>query len=304
MNSLEIKSYAKINLFLDIVGKREDGYHNILTIFQMISFHDNIKISIKNGKGIKVITSNKNIPDDDRNLAYKAALYFLIETKIYKGIEIRIKKNIPTGGGLGGGSSNASATLLGLNKLFKKPLDIKRLKEISEKIGSDCPFFLVGGTVLAEEKGNKFKEFLPTPKLYILVFYPGFEVKTEYAYKNFLNHLTKKNIDVSLIINAIKGKRDIEIGKYLYNAFEDGYFKEHKDIYQLFNILKNGKCLGGGVAGSGSCIYTIYRKKGDLLEDFNYLKNYGDVWIARTVSSSEYLKTFNLLEDELCRLLK
>lgn len=309
MRSLSLKSYAKVNLFLDVLGKRKDGYHNLSTIFQMISLYDLIKLKIIDEKTIRIKTDDTNIPKDEKNLAFKSALSFFKETKINAGVEIEIKKIIPTGAGLGGGSSNASVTLLGLNTLFNNPLIINKLKNLSEKIGSDCPFFLVGGTVYAEGKGNILKEFLKTPQLTVLIFYPKFEVKTEFAYKNFLNNkglnnLTKKNIDVSYLINALKNSKETEIGKFLYNVFEEGYFRNFKDIFQLYSFLKNGRCLGVGLAGSGSSLYAIYKEKEEGVYDFKYLKKFGKVWLCRTISSSEYLKTFKLLEDELCRLLK
>ncbi len=309
MISLSLKSYAKVNLFLDITGKRKDGYHNLSTIFQMVSLYDIIKLKLIDEEVIRIKTNNKNIPEDENNLAYKAAMLFFKTTGIKKGLEIEIKKNIPTGAGLGGGSSNASVTLLGLNKMFNYPIDFKKIKKLSEKIGSDCPFFLVGGTIYATGKGNILKESFKTPKFTILIFYPNFEVKTEFAYKNFLidkdlNNLTKKNINVSCIINALRNNRETEIGKLLYNIFEDGYFKIYKDVFQFYSFLKNGRCLGVGLAGSGSSLYAIYKKKEDCISDFEYLKNFGNVWMCRTISSSEYLKTFKLLEDELCRLLK
>lgn len=309
MKFLRLKSYAKINLFLDILGKRKDGYHNLSTIFQMISLYDIIGLKILDERRIIIKTNNENIPDDENNLAYKAASLFFKKTGISSGAEIEIEKNIPTGAGLGGGSSNASSTLLGLNKIFNNPLDLKSLKRLSEKIGSDCPFFLIGGTVYATGKGNILKELIKTPKLTVLIFYPNFEVKTSFAYKNFLNNkylnnLTKKNIDVSCIINVLKDSRVWEIGKYLYNAFEEGYFRNFKDIFQLYNAIKDGRCLGVGLAGSGSCLYAVYKKREEGVSDFNYLKKFGKVWLCRTVSSSEYLKTYKLLEDELWRLLK
>ncbi|RKZ15001.1 4-(cytidine 5'-diphospho)-2-C-methyl-D-erythritol kinase, partial [bacterium] len=158
---IEFRSYAKLNLYLEVLNKRPDGYHNILTIFQMIDLHDKIHLNFNNSGRITVKTTRKDVPENEDNLVYMAIKRFQEKTGLEFGADVFIEKNIPPGGGLGGGSSNAVSTLLSLNRYFNYPLSLSSLKGIADSLGSDTAFFLYGGTVLAQGRGEKIIEILP-----------------------------------------------------------------------------------------------------------------------------------------------
>ncbi|HVP37441.1 MAG TPA: 4-(cytidine 5'-diphospho)-2-C-methyl-D-erythritol kinase, partial [Terriglobales bacterium] len=156
MKGLTLKAPAKINLFLDILGKREDGYHNISTLMQRISLYDSLTF-LRINEGVILKTDNSSLPSDRRNLAYQAARLILSEGKVSQGVKIFLRKKIPVSSGLGGGSSDAASTLLGVNRLYGLNYPVKRLHLLAEKLGSDVPFFLYDQAALAEGRGERIR---------------------------------------------------------------------------------------------------------------------------------------------------
>ena len=174
---IKIRAHAKINLSLDIVGKRENGYHDLSMVMQSIRLAD--EITLKPQKDISVQSDLKFLPCDDRNIAYRAARLFLEEIGSVSGIGIQIKKQIPVGGGLGGGSADAAAVLMGLNRMFGFPVSFERLLEIGLACGADVPFCMTGGTCLAEGLGEKLTVLPPMPNCHILLLRPQFPLSTK-----------------------------------------------------------------------------------------------------------------------------
>ncbi len=261
MNSLKLKSYAKINLTLSIKNKRDDGYHNISSIMQTITLHDIIKL--KKQKNITCKTNAQNIPTDERNLAIKAAKIFFNDLKIPFGVKIQIKKKIPIESGLAGGSSNAATVLVGLNKLYGLNLTKKSLLNLAIKIGADVPFLISGGTALVEGKGELIHNLNPLKKCHILVIKPTFSISTREAYLRFDNFFNGRNLTFNSDKNSTlafeKEKSLEETTKLFFNDFEK-VLNENFVLNTKNKMLKN-KALCCNLTGSGSAFFAIFKNK-------------------------------------------
>ncbi|MCX7830495.1 MAG: 4-(cytidine 5'-diphospho)-2-C-methyl-D-erythritol kinase [Acidobacteria bacterium] len=214
------KAPAKINLYLDVLGLREDGYHEIKTIFQTIRLCDELYFNIQE-KDIDIQCNNPNIPTNENNLVYKSAKEFFDFAKIKRGIKIFLKKKIPTQAGLGGGSSDAAVTLFALNKIFKTNFSLFQLVKIGEKIGSDVPFFLVGGTAIGTGRGEIIFPLKDISKFFIILGFPKIGVSTKEAYKRIDRVLTENSTRLKIegivrkILAGEFGKED------MFNRFEE-----------------------------------------------------------------------------------
>jgi len=252
------KAYAKINIGLKIISKRPDGYHDLETIFQQIDLCDTIKLSIRKSNDIVIKSDNKNIPLDENNICHKAALLFRAASGLDFGLTIHIQKEIPTGAGLGGGSSNAAAVLLGLEKLMAYKLPEKRLNRIARDLGADVPFFLVGGTAYAEGIGDKIKTVRPFPDFFAVLVYPNIEISSAWAYKNFNFNLTKtkKIIKLSRIIQNRICFSDLK--DYVENDFEKIVFAKYPELLKIKELLYRKGAFLAMMSGSGSTIFGLF----------------------------------------------
>lgn len=263
MKRLKLNSYAKINLNLKILNKRPDGYHNIKSIIQTISLKD--KIKLKKSKKIICKTNTKNIPTNEKNLAFKAAKIFFNHTNIKSGVKIKIKKKIPTQSGLAGGSSNAAATLIGLNELYKSNLTNSELINLAKKIGADVSFLLFGGTALVQGTGELIKNIKPIKNCYILIVKPNFNISTKEAYlkyditSNELEKKTNSNFVEDLRFAIEKEKNLKEIKNFLINDFEK-ILKNENIIEIKKEMLKKG-AVCCSLTGSGSAIFAIFKEE-------------------------------------------
>jgi len=248
----EIKSFAKLNLFLKILGKRIDGYHNIYTFFQKVDIYDILIIGISDSyqTNISIETSDKNLPVDHNNLIYKASEIFLNQTSLKKNIFINLIKNIPVGAGLGGGSSNAASTLLALNELTDYPLSHDVLLDLGKKIGSDVPFFIKNSIAcIGKGRGEILNETKPFKGYFVLV-YPGFEISTKWVYEN-LNLTNNIKRDIFISFNGEEWVNDLEIP----------VIKK----YPLISLIKKKLLDFGAVrslmTGSGSTVFGFFDKE-------------------------------------------
>lgn len=261
MQSLNLLSPAKINLRLEILSKRPDNYHEIKTIFHKISIFDKIGLEKIPGNEVKLTIDDPAIPTDNTNLAVKAANLIFSYADIKPGIKIDIKKKIPAGAGLGGGSSNAAVTLKGINTLLNLNISEQIIAEFAVKLGADVPFFLTGAsTAYATGIGEKIKSIETHNKLWFLVIFPGFTVSTAWAYKsikkyNLLTKSTKNNNikNYSLDINTVKSS--------LYNDFESVVNKRHTEIPKIKEQLIKTGAQGAMLSGSGSSVFGIFPDK-------------------------------------------
>lgn len=253
---------AKINLFLDVIGRRKDGYHNINTVFLKLNFFD--RICVKNhSKDIKVFCSHpklKNAQAD--NLVYKAASLLQKTAKTKKGAKIYLKKRIPIGAGLGGGSSDAAATLLALNRLWNLGLSYKQLGKIGKKIGADVPVFLIpDNAAQAKGIGDRLRPIKLAKKLWFVLVIPQISVSTKDIYEALPRSLTKSRFDVKLLIYALKNSDLQMMEKTLFNRLETVTFKKHKllkGIKQKISALGVRAVL---MSGSGSVIFGLVENK-------------------------------------------
>lgn len=254
------KAYAKINLALEIINKRSDGYHNIRTIMQSISLHDNISLK-KIREGINVSSNTAEIPVDETNLAYIAADLFLKENNINSGVEINIEKNIPVAAGLAGGSTDAASVLLGMRELFEVDVTLDSLIKIGSKIGADVPYCVNGGTVLAEGTGEILHSLRKLKDIYVLLVVPEIKISTKWAYTNY--NIQQEKYDFKPILDAIEGNDHIKLYEGMFNVFERLLLKEHPVILDIKNELIEAGADVALMSGSGPAVFGFFEKKNE-----------------------------------------
>lgn len=260
---------AKINLSLDVLKKRSDNYHELKMIMQTVSLYD--EIDIERDNKISINSNKKDIPLDNRNLAWKAAELFFEHTHISGGCKIYIEKNIPDGAGLGGGSSDAATVLMTLNKIYNTNLSNKELQDIAVKIGADVPFFIVGGTCLAEGIGEKLTKIENKTNPYILIYKPEFSISTKWVYEN-LNLDNKPSYDIMPIINDLK-EGNISFADKIFNYLEEVSISEYPEISNIKLKLKSLGAKGTLMSGSGSSVFGIFTDKNTAKQAYKTLKN-------------------------------
>lgn len=268
-----LKAYAKVNLGLQVIGKRNDGYYNIHTIMQKIDFYDELTFTL-NRKGIQF--SANSPPHGKDNICYKAANLFLNATGTEGGVYIKLKKKIWIGGGLGGGSSDAASTLLGLNKLFGTPLNLQELYGLALSLGSDVPFFLNGSIAEVRGRGEIISSLKPLAfRPNLILVYPKIPISTSWAYENIENHLTKELCSLKILLEAISDSDLNRVANNLYNDFEKIVMIDYPILKKIKKRLYSLGALGVSLSGSGSCIYGILpheykeNKLRDGLSDFD-----------------------------------
>jgi len=248
---IKAKANAKINLFLEVLGKRADGYHDIETIMQEIDLHDDLEFQfIDEDKIILKVEGKYAVSTGPENLVYRSAQLIKTEFKISKGVEIRLVKNIPFGAGLGGGSSDAATCIKVLCKFWNIQTDHQKLCDLVSKLGADIPFFLLGGRCFAEGIGEKLTKLNNFDKHAIVLIFPNFEVSTKDVYKN----LTKfdKICSITQILN------DFNVQKNLFNRLEDSAIQIAPEIKNIKNLLKELGAKNSLMSGSGSSVFGIF----------------------------------------------
>jgi 4-diphosphocytidyl-2-C-methyl-D-erythritol kinase len=253
MDSLRLESFAKVNLRLEILKKREDGYHEIRTLFQKVSLHDTLHFSLKKEKGISIATDHPNLPVGKTNLVYQAAQSMLKASDYQGGVHIEIKKQIPLGAGLGGGSSNAATTLKALNRLLKERLSKKKLMEMGLEIGADVPFFIGEGAAVGLGIGEQLKK-VTLPDLQYVLIYPNFEVSTRWAYQNFVLTNQRFHFNLHRFPKTPEG-----ISNILFNHLEGVVSRKYPQIEVMKNILLSMGALGALMTGSGPTVFGLFQ---------------------------------------------
>ena len=258
MQDIRLRAHAKINLYLDVVGKREDGYHNLETIFHSIGLHDEVIIRKQETKGIKIRCEHVGVPSDSRNLAFRAAQCLSDEVGGIGGIAIDIHKRIPVAAGLAGGSANAAAVLHGLNQLFELDFTQNVLMRLGGRLGADVPFCLHGGAALGLGIGDQLTSLPALSNVSLLLLNPGVEVSTASVFKKLNFSLTKPE-RASIIIKTHVEKGDVVgIGKNLYNRLEVPVFSEYPEVFALKNELSTqAGCYGALMSGSGATVFAV-----------------------------------------------
>ncbi len=284
MKEIKLFSYAKINLFLDIIGKRQDGYHNIKSVMQEINLKDEITIKDnENNKDIIINCNNKDIPLDHTNTAYKAVILIKHKYKINKGAIIYINKNIPIESGMAGGSSNAASVIKGLNKLWDLMMTEDEMLELGLKIGADVPFCLTGGTALVEGIGEKITKLKPFKWENILIVKPEFNMSTALVYNKMQNkyfNLYNGNKIVEYINSGSYKKAALNIANTLEYVVEE----IHPEINDIKNKMIELNACSSIMTGSGSVVFGLFRNKEDLVNAEKKLsKKYSSIYKAETI---------------------
>ncbi|KYH34943.1 4-diphosphocytidyl-2-C-methyl-D-erythritol kinase [Clostridium tepidiprofundi DSM 19306] len=280
---MEIKAYAKINISLDVVGKRDDGYHLLKMIMQQIELYDLINIE-KCYKGISIKCNKEYVPTDERNLAYKAAKLFLDTYKIDSGVNINIHKNIPVAAGLAGGSTDAAAVLKAMRKLFNVDVNNQELMKLGLKIGADVPYCITGGTALCEGIGEIITP-LNAFKGHILVLVkPNFGVSTKNVYKSLDINKIIKHVNTQALIESISHQELGETCKYLKNVLENVTLKKYHTIRNIKDGMIRYGALGSLMSGSGPTVYGFFDDMLKAQKCYDIFKSkYDDVFITRTI---------------------
>lgn len=253
------RAYAKLNLSLDVISKMADGYHEMKMVFQSIDLHDDISIKITDRPGIALTTNVRYIPNDDNNIAVKAATAFFAESGITgHGAEISLTKRIPVCAGMGGGSADGAAVLRGLNKLFDNPLSTETLLKIGRELGSDVPFCIVGGTVLGCGRGEVMTDLAPLPDCHIVVCKPSFSVSTPALFKRINVRKIKLRPDTDGIINALNKSDIFGVARRMYNIFEDVLPSGADVINNIKSTMLDHNAAGAAMTGTGSAVFGIF----------------------------------------------
>jgi len=287
---LVIKSFAKLNLFLQVLSKRKDNFHNLRTLFCRINLADSIIFRDRLDGLIKIKCLNRQVPCDKTNLCWRAAQLLKKERKLNFGIDIEIKKHIPVGAGLGGGSSNAASTLLGLNKYWNLNLSQKKLAELGAKIGSDIPFFIYNAKfALGSHKGDKIKQLtlLNKVKLWFILVYPRIKVSTPLIYQKFdtclsegkaFSRLTRPQSSVKILTSKLLKKgAQIEQG-YLFNSLEAITASIYPVINQVKKALYSIGLEKAMMSGSGAAVFAICNSQVQAKHLSNKLRKKYKAW--------------------------
>jgi len=252
---MEENAYGKINLALDVLFKRDDGYHEINSIMQKISLHDTVVIE-EGGKGVDIECDNKLVPLDHTNLVHKAWEEISKLTGTKAGIRVRIHKRIPVAAGLAGGSSNGAAVLKGLNEMWNLGLSQRDLMDIGGRMGADIPFCILGGTALAEGIGERLTSLKPFRDKHILLANPGIGISSAYAYSRLA--IPNDHKDMEPMLQCIE-KDDLKcLAQEMFNVFEAAIIPENPIIGDIKKTMEDNGALGALMSGSGASVFGLY----------------------------------------------
>lgn len=260
MREMRLRASAKVNLFLEVLDKRPDGYHNIETVFQSIDLHDVIILRENSPGTIEVECDNPEVPLDSSNLAYRAAELLSGEGGKSYGAQIRIIKRIPVGAGLAGGSTDAAATLVGLNELWGLGYSTEDLMRLGRELGADVPFCILGGTALGRGRGDELTQLAPFSDVPIVLANPGFQVPTSWAYAALRNlNLTRARKNANILIAKMRRRDASSVGGELFNIFESVVLGEHPLVGRMKEELIRAGALGALMTGSGPTVFALAR---------------------------------------------
>lgn len=261
MRELQLRAYGKINLGLDVVRKREDGYHELRMIMQTVGLYDELKMKVIPEDEIRLSVNLSFLPTNENNLICKAIAMVKQEFGIQEGIEARLEKRIPVAAGMAGGSSDAAAALVGMNRLFRLGLSKKQLMEYGVRLGADVPYCVMRGTALSEGIGEILTPLPPMPSCYILLAKPGISVSTKYVYQNLKANELTDHPDIDGIVDSLKNGDLQGICDRLGNVLETVTIRDHPMIDEIKTFLIEQGASGALMSGSGPTIFGIFQKK-------------------------------------------
>ncbi|MBR2178828.1 MAG: 4-(cytidine 5'-diphospho)-2-C-methyl-D-erythritol kinase [Selenomonadaceae bacterium] len=290
---LTISANAKINLTLDILGKREDGYHDVELVLQSIALADTLELA-KIDSGIKFdmiaedVSGVETLPNDKNNLAYRAAEVVMNNYKLDSGVFIRLTKRIPIAAGLAGGSTDAAAVIRGMNKLFKLRMTTDEMCELGAEIGSDVPFCIVGGTCLAYGRGEKLKRLADLPTIPIVLIKPRGVIPTAWAYKTYDSDKSFEHPDTAAICEAINLSDTKAVCELIFNVMERVAVKKYPAIDTYKDRLLEAGAVAAMMSGSGPSLFGITKSHDDAIRIAESFKESGvQVFVTKTVGRFE-----------------
>lgn len=280
---MKIKAYAKINISLDVIGKREDGYHLLRMIMQGIDLYDEITVE-KISSGISISCNKPYVPNDERNLAYKAAKLFIDTFNIKSGVKIVINKNIPVSAGLAGGSTDCAAVLKLMNKIFNKNLSDKELMELGVKLGADVPYCINGGTALCEGVGEIITPLKPFKDKILVLVKPPFGVSTKGVYQEFDLSKVVFHPNTESLIKNMENDNIKLVAKNMKNLLENVTLLKYKEIIGIKQSMMEHGALGSMMSGSGPTVFAFFEDMLKAQKCYEAMKKkYKDVFITRTI---------------------
>lgn len=255
---MKYKALAKINLGLDVVRKREDGYHEVRMIMQNIGIYDELDMTITEAPGILLETNREDLPTDEGNLVYRAAKLLMDEFQVAKGVRISLKKQIPVAAGMAGGSSDAAAAMIGVNELFGLGLTQQELMDRAVKIGADVPYCIMGGTALAEGIGEVLSKLPPMPDCMILIAKPPIDVPTKFVYGNLRANELETHPDIDAMIQDLQGKNLEHMCQIMGNVLETVTIPAYPVIDEIKKLMIESGAVGAMMSGSGPTVFGIF----------------------------------------------
>ena len=257
-NDISLKALAKINLGLDVVRRREDGYHEVRMIMQTIHLYDRLDIKRTKESGIQIQTNLSFLPVNENNLIYKAAKLLMDEFSITDGVSVKLDKRIPVAAGMAGGSTDAAAMLFGMNRLFSLGLTKRQLMERGVQIGADVPYCIMRGTALAEGIGEELSPLAPMVKCPVLIAKPSISVSTKFVYQNLKLDDTTIHPDIDLLIDDIRAKNLYDIAAHMGNVLETVTIPNYPVIYEIKKHMLSHGAVGAMMSGSGPTVFGLF----------------------------------------------
>ena len=284
---MRLRAFAKINLGLDILRKREDGYHEVRMIMQTIQMYDVLEMKKVKKPGISLSVNYPYIPSDERNLVYKAAKLLMDEFQVKEGVDIRLEKFIPVAAGMAGGSSDAAAAMVGINHLFKLGLSEKDLMDRAVNIGADVPYCIMRGTALAEGIGEKLTRIAQVPDCYVLIGKPGLGVSTKTAYESLQLDKIQSHPDIDGMIRDIENGNLLAMTDKMGNVFESGIIGKYPVIGEIKDLMEANGALKAMMSGSGPTVFGIFDDREKMEAAAAVLRQSN---LAKTVFATEVTK--------------
>lgn len=261
MDKIKLKALGKINLGLDVLGRRPNGYHDVRMVMQTVYLYDQILLEKTDKEGISLKTNLFYLPVNENNLAYRAAKMLIDEFAIKEGVHISLEKHIPVAAGMAGGSSNAAAVLYGMNRLFQLGLTDQELMDRSVQLGADVPYCIMRGTVLAEGIGEKLTPLPAMPKCHVLLAKPPISVSTQKVYEKLDAQEVTKHPDIDGILLGLQTGDLEKITSSMGNVLENVTITEYPQIERIKDVMKEEGALNAMMSGSGPTVFGIYDDK-------------------------------------------
>lgn len=272
MDKISLKALAKINLGLDVVRRREDGYHEVRMVMQTIHLFDRLNIEKTKKAGISIKTNLSFLPVNENNLIYKAGKLLVDEFNITEGVSVELDKRIPVAAGMAGGSTDAAAMLYGMNKIFELGLSMQELKDRGVKIGADVPYCLMRGTALAEGIGEKLKSLPPMIKCPVLIAKPQISVSTKFVYENLRLDENTVHPDIDALIQDIKDKDLHEVCNHMGNVLETVTIPNYPIIDEIKKKMMNSGAIGAMMSGSGPTVFGLFEDEETAKKAYKEMK--------------------------------